>query len=148
MNIAKAFPGDRKPDLLVVELSAILHDILDKKYLPPDLHDSEINTLEYLLPFFETISSRVDLIGSGRAETIAKIIDGVSWTNEQSMRITGEWDTWHDECIELHCVQDADRLDAIGAIGISFLPPSSSLKPYKYFSHRHNEMLRVQLRNK
>ena len=26
----------------------------------------------------------------------------------------GTQTAWHDECLELHCVQDADKLDAMG----------------------------------
>lgn len=116
VNIARSL-ADRNPDMLVVELAAILHDILDKKYLPSELQGSKPDTLQYLRPFFQSVSSHNDLIGSGKAVLISKVIDNVSWSNEQELRAMGEWETWHEECIELHIVQDADRLDAIGAIG-------------------------------
>ena len=64
-------------------------------------------------------SHGVDLVKDGRAKTIAQIIDNVSWSTEKKRRGNGTWTDWHDNCIELHCVQDADRLDAIGAFGSS-----------------------------
>jgi len=117
LNIAKSL-AERNPDMLVVELAAILHDILDKKYLPREMQESKPDTLEYLRPFFESVSTHIDLIGTGRAALISKVIDNVSWSNEKELRAMGEWETWHEDCVELHIVQDADRLEAIGAIGI------------------------------
>lgn len=116
MHLAHCVPGD--PDLLVVELAALLHDVLDKKYV------SEAQASDpygYFLPFFESMKDQhdVDLISDGRAETIARIVSNVSWSTEKKLREAGLIEDWHRECLELHCVQDADRLDAIGAIGLS-----------------------------
>ena len=44
-------------------------------------------------------------------------MDNVSWSTESKLREVGAITPWHETCIELHCVQDADRLDAIGAFG-------------------------------
>lgn len=120
-SIAAATPeakGTRKPDLLVVELAALMHDMLDKKYVT---HELAANPEAFFLPLLSpqpgTSGETLDLASDGRASLISKIVDNVSWTTESKRRASGEWGAWHDNCVELHCVQDADRLDAIGAFG-------------------------------
>jgi uncharacterized protein len=111
----------RAPDLLTVEVAALLHDVLDKKYVPPE---ASADPYAYFLPFFEKLCASVpalDLIADGRARDIARIIENVSWTTEKKLRAEGAWSAWHESCTELHCVQDADRLDAIGAFGMLWL---------------------------
>ncbi|KAJ7928835.1 hypothetical protein B0H13DRAFT_1966419 [Mycena leptocephala] len=106
-----------KPDLLVVELAALLHDVLDKKYVPAE---QAADPYGFFLPFFTSMAAKhdLDLVADGRARQIAQIVDNVSWTTETKLRKSNLWSEWHDNCAELHCVQDADRLDAIGAFGI------------------------------
>lgn len=116
LSIARALSA-QQPDLLVVELAALLHDVLDKKYV------SEAEAADpygYFLPFFQSLSSEhgLDLISDGRARQVVKVVENVSWTTEKELRSTGKIEEWHRVCVELHCVQDADRLDAIGAFGI------------------------------
>lgn len=121
-SIATCTPeGKHKPDLLVVELAALMHDMLDKKYVSPEL---AANPEAFFLPLLspqpgekEKENLDLDLVSDGRAALISRIVDNVSWSTESKRRASGEWGTWHDSCIELHCVQDADRLDAIGAFG-------------------------------
>lgn len=106
--------------------AAILHDVLDKKYMTPEQLSEPYS---FFLPFFQRVKEEHgnDLIDDGRAHQIALIVDNVSWTTEKKLRNAGKWTKWHDECVELHCVQDADRLDAIGAFGESdFLLVSES----------------------
>lgn len=107
----------RKPDLLIVELAALLHDVLDKKYVS---EEQAADPYGSFLPFFRAAAEArgIDLITDGRARTIARIVTNVSWSTEKKLRQEGLIEDWHRECIELHCVQDADRLDAIGAFGI------------------------------
>ena len=112
LDLAKSM-DQRNPDYLVVEVAALLHDILDKKYRSP----GDTDALARFTPFFNRVSPYVELHGSGRAKKIVKIVENVSWSTEKLLRESGGWGLWHEECIELHCVQDADRLDAIGAFG-------------------------------
>jgi len=105
------------PDLLVIEVAALLHDVLDKKYVSAA---EASNPYAFFLPFFQSCAAQggVDLVADGRAQVIAKVVDNVSWSTEKRLRVAGLITPWHKECVELHCVQDADRLDAIGAFGI------------------------------
>lgn len=116
MHLARSVPGPRKPDLLTVELAALLHDVLDKKYVS---EEQAADPYGYFLPFFQSMQEQhgVDLISNGRARAIAKIVSNVSWSTEKKLREAGLLEDWHRECVELHCVQDGDRLDAIGAFG-------------------------------
>lgn len=116
ISLAKAV-ADKKPDLLVVELAALLHDVLDKKYMNSKLTETEREPLNFFRPFFENVASHIDLVKSGQAALVGEIVNNVSWTTEKKLRQNGELTSWHENCVELHCVQDADRLDAIGAFG-------------------------------
>ncbi len=89
-------------DLLIVELWALLHDIADSKF-----HDGD----EEIGPktarkFLESLSVQEDIIS--HVENIVRHISFKWWTHLQEFR-----------SLELDIVQDADRLDALGAIGIA-----------------------------
>jgi uncharacterized protein len=94
------------PDLFIVELSAILHDLFDKKYNPPSESagpgnpdsGSETATYRQFLPFFQKVQTEhgVDLISSGRATLIAKVVENVSWTTEAKLRKEDGWGEWHE----------------------------------------------------
>ncbi|KAK1927723.1 hypothetical protein DB88DRAFT_479030 [Papiliotrema laurentii] len=100
------------PDMLVVELVALFHDLaVPAKYGPTDALET---TLE---PFFQSATSSGSLT-LAQQTLVLKIIPNISWSTEKKLRSQGAWSEWHKTCSELHAVQDADRLDAIGAVGI------------------------------
>jgi uncharacterized protein len=111
-SISSSSSGQIKPDLLTIELAALLHDVLDKKYASPE---AASDPYTFFLPFFQSLP--IDLVSDGRARQVVRIVENVSWSTEKQLRERGLWGEWHDKCVELHCVQDADRLDAIGAFG-------------------------------
>ena len=93
---------NEKCNLLVVQLGALLHDIADSKFNDGD----------------ETIGPKIasDFLKSQNAddkiiEEVVQIINNISFKG-------GNFQKTYNS-IELDIVQDADRLDAIGAIGIA-----------------------------
>jgi uncharacterized protein len=152
------------PDLLTVELSALLHDVLDKKYVPPESYGHDARA--FFEPFFRRAAAAasgaaLDLQADGRADAIVRIVENVSWSNELRLRANGEWGSWHETCVELHCVQDADRLDAIGAFGVMrcaaysaitkralHAPDGDADQPESAIQHFHDKLLHIRERMK
>ncbi|CAG8951087.1 hypothetical protein HYFRA_00006485 [Hymenoscyphus fraxineus] len=98
--------GEQELDLHVITLGALLHDVGDKKYLEPG-QDSNTLVLATLLSF----GAEEEL-----AIKVQRIVSGVSYSSEikDPAAVQGMIQRYP----ELAVVQDADRLDAIGAIGI------------------------------
>lgn len=101
-KLAKTIGREENADMAVVELGALLHDIADSKFYDGD---EEIGPT----------TARSFLKNKGVEESIIKhienIIKNISFkggNRESSFKST-----------ELDVIQDADRLDAIGAIGIA-----------------------------
>lgn len=101
-QLAKKIAATEKTNLLVVELGALLHDIADAKFNNGDESIGPKKAREFL----QSISVEEELIIH-----VEKIIQHISFKGgnfEQAFNST-----------ELAIVQDADRLDAMGAIGIA-----------------------------
>ncbi|MDQ6762409.1 MAG: HD domain-containing protein [Bacteroidota bacterium] len=99
---AKTIAKEENANILIVELSALLHDIADTKF-----HDGDENVgPEKAKNFLQSLSLERDI--AGHVENIVKNIS-FKGGNFQSPFYS----------IELAIVQDADRLDALGAIGIA-----------------------------
>ncbi|MEH7109435.1 HD domain-containing protein [Bacillus sp. JJ1764] len=87
-------------DLFIVEMAALLHDIPDEK-----INESIEKGEQKLENFLQSIS-----LTAGEKSQIKQIISTISFKGGNFAKL---------ESIEAEIVQDADRLDAIGAIGIA-----------------------------
>ena len=99
-RLAMQIAEQENADMLIVQLAALLHDVDDVK-LSPETHEAKKNAVGFMN------NNGVDdkVIAS-----VCKIIDEVSFAGT---------DSFVPSTLEGKCVQDADRLDAIGAIGIA-----------------------------
>ncbi len=97
-QIARTEPAD----LFVVELGALLHDIADSKFHGGDESVGPRKAREFL----ESVGVEEPVIA--HVENIIMHISFKGGNHEQAFR-----------SVELDVVQDADRLDAIGAIGVA-----------------------------
>lgn len=89
-----------KADLEIVQFAALLHDVDDIK-LSPQTHPNKDNAVSFL---------RDNNIDEATIDIICQIISEISFAGKDSVT---------PKTLEGKCVQDADRLDAIGAIGIA-----------------------------
>ncbi|MGA9326816.1 MAG: HD domain-containing protein, partial [Salegentibacter sp.] len=101
-NNARHIAEGEKADMLVVELGALLHDIADSKF-----HDGDETVgPKRAKDFMESQDLTPEVI-----EHVVKIIENISFKGGNVKR--------NFSSRELDIVQDADRLDALGAIGIA-----------------------------
>lgn len=101
-NNAVAIAKNEKADMLVVKLGALLHDIADSKF-----HNGD----ESVGPQKARTFLEKENVTGATIDHVVKIIENISFKGsytEKSFRSR-----------ELDIVQDADRLDAIGATGIA-----------------------------
>lgn len=99
-KLATEIAKQENADIHIVQLAALLHDVDDVK-LSSETHSTKKNAIEYMK------SNKIDV---RIIDAVCKIIDEVSFAGIDSVV---------PSTIEEKCVQDADRLDAIGAIGIA-----------------------------
>lgn len=96
--MAKAIAAEEGADLFVVEMAALLHDLADDKLVASEEEGiQEINNW--------LVDRSVEKADSAH---IIEIIETISFSKGKPLRT-----------LEAKVVQDADRLDAIGAIGIA-----------------------------
>lgn len=99
-NLATEIAKQENADINIVQLAALLHDVDDIK-LSPETYDSKKNAVDFM---------RTNGVDEKVIDVVCKIIDEVSFAGTDSVV---------PSTIEGKCVQDADRMDAIGAIGIA-----------------------------
>ena len=133
MKIAQA----EHADLEVVALAALLHDVDDRKLSPATAEKKE-NATRFM---------RGQSIPESEIRQVCQIIDEVSFKGTDSVQPTMP---------EGKCVQDADRLDALGAIGIARtfayggshhraiydpeLPPRTAMNQAQYYSRNSTSL--------
>lgn len=116
-GIAKKMAEGEGADLGVVELAALLHDIADSKFHGGD---------ESLGPRM----ARAFLEGEGVApETIGPVVDIIG---TMSFRNSFQGGSHQGKSLEFKIVRDADRLDAMGAIGIA--------RAFSYGGHKNRAL--------
>ena len=99
LKMAERLAAEEQADIFVVQLAALLHDVDDIK-LSPNTHEKKENAVR----FMHQVSLDAKMINR-----VCIIIDEISFAGQSILPGT----------IEGKCVQDADRLDALGAIGIA-----------------------------
>jgi uncharacterized protein len=123
----------------VITLSALLHDVGDRKYLKPG---EDASTL--VLNFLQQNECPKDI-----AEKVQLICTNVSYTNEVRNPIAVA--QLCEEIPELKIVQDADRIDAIGAVGIARMFIYTGAKQSSRgvsVEHFHEKLLHIEQRIK
>jgi len=115
---ARAIQAEAGGDLVFVELAALLHDVGDAKF-----HDGVERSAEFARKILGDLAAGDDLI-----EHVAHIVDNISFRKTETADALS---------LEGQVVQDADRLDALGAIGIvrtieygAAPPPGVAVQPF------------------
>ena len=100
VNTTKTIAQEEGADLFICEAAALLHDVIDDKIVKDPI--VALKELKEFLTSIELTSEQIDAIES--------IITRMSFKNHKEQQ---------ELSLEGKVVQDADRLDAIGAIGIA-----------------------------
>jgi uncharacterized protein len=106
-NNAKNIAKNEDVDLFTIELGALLHDIADSKFHNGDEEIGPKKSREFL----KSLAVDQDVINH-----VEKIIKNISFKN---IFFKGKNTKQEFKSLELDVIQDADRLDAMGAIGIA-----------------------------
>jgi len=114
-QLSKHIAQREKVDLFVVELGALLHDIADSKFHDGDEEIGAKKAREFL----ESIHVEEEVISH-----VENIVANISFKGGKEIQ--------KFKSVELDVIQDADRLDAIGAIGIA--------RTFNYGGHKNREM--------
>jgi len=120
-NLAKKINETEKGDFFVVELGSLLHDVADYKF-----HDGDEETGPAVAKgFLRSLKVAEDI-----TDHICQIISNISFKGGNEIR--------QFRSLELDIIQDADRLDAMGAIGIA--------RAFNYGGYKNRELYNPNIR--
>ena len=114
-QLSKQFASDENANMLIVELGALLHDIADPKFN----EGNELIGPDRARIFLQKLNVNNDI-----TDHVVNIIANISFKGGNEIQ--------HFKSLELDIVQDADRLDAMGAIGIA--------RTFNYGGFKNREM--------
>jgi len=118
-STAKTIAKNESVDPFIVELGALLHDIADAKFYDGD----ETIGSKKARSFLQSIE-----VDEATIQHIVNIIDHISYKSTLDIKSSDR--TFFSK--ELEVVQDADRLDALGAIGIA--------RAFNYGGYKNREL--------
>jgi uncharacterized protein len=98
-HMATRLAQEEGADIQTVQLAALLHDVDDRK-LSPETYEGKLRAVNFL---------KENAVENKKIQEIIDIISRISFSAQLPP----------PESIEGKCVRDADRLDALGAIGIA-----------------------------
>ena len=120
-KLSKHIAGNEDVDIFIVELGALFHDIADSKFHEGDEEKGPRIARKFLSSF---------RIQESIIEHIEKIIKNISFKNNI--------DKTRFKSKELDVIQDADRLDAMGAIGIA--------RAFNYGGYKNREIYNPEIK--
>eukprot|EP01039_Chlorochromonas_danica_P006028 gene6028-6638_t len=108
-NLARRLAVTQQANPVIAFYGGLLHDVLDSKLYSAEAAQSAESQVTSLL-------SQEEALDASACQDIISIIQNVGYKN--MIRPREEFDPWTLSA-EYRCVQDADLLDAIGAIGVA-----------------------------
>jgi len=120
-KLSKHIAQTENVDMFIVELGALLHDIADSKFHDGDEKIGPRKAREFL----SSLNVEEDIIVH-----VENIISNISFK--------GGNHTQKFKSLELDVIQDADRLDAVGAIGIA--------RTFNYGGHKNREIYNPEIK--
>lgn len=123
VRVALQIAQQENADLFLVELAAWLHDVGDYK-----LNNGVDQSQEQIAAILNALNVQ--------EKTIVKVIEIVSQVSFSKGKTA--------ESLEAKIVQDADRLDALGAIGVARTFAYGGSKQREIYNHQHAEGTSVQ----